>query len=143
MDGSILEDIRKMIGPSADYDGFDVDLMININATFNTLFQLGVGVDSSEPFQITGADETWSDFTGNDAKRNYVKQYIYIKTRLIFDPPQSGSVIDAYKSTASELETRMLLMEEIPAFGGTAPSFAYDNYKFDEATGRWVDGDEQ
>ena len=51
--------------------------------------------------------------------------------------------MDAYKNTASELETRMLLMEEIPAFGGTAPSFAYDDYKFDEATGRWVDGDEQ
>lgn len=142
MNGSILEEIRKMIGPSADYEGFDIDLMININATFNTLFQLGVGADSSTPFQITGASETWSDFTGDDAKRNYVKQYIYIKTRLIFDPPSSGSVVDAYKNTASELETRMLLMEEIPAFGGKAPSFAYDNYKLDETTGRWVDGDE-
>ena len=142
MDGSILEDIRKMIGPSADYEGFDTDLIIHINSVFDTLYDLGVGADNSEPFYITGATEKWSDFTGNNARRNAVKTYIYIKTRLVFDYPANSFVGDALKNQAEELEWRLRIREETPALGGTAPSFDYDNYKFDEETGRWVDGDE-
>lgn len=142
MDGSILEDIRKMIGPNAVYEGFDTDLVIHINTTFTTLYQLGVGSDKTTPFQITGTNEQWSDFTGDDARRNAVKSYIYIKTRLVFDYPSNSFVGEALKQQADELEYRMLLMEETPALGGTSPSFDYDNYKYDESSKRWIDGDE-
>lgn len=142
MDGSILEDIRKMIGPSADYEGFDTDLITHINTTFTTLYQLGVGADNSKAFQITGASEQWSDFTGDDSRRNAVKSYIYIKTRLVFDYPSNSFVGEALKQQADELEYRLLLMEETPSLGGTSPSFDYDNYKYNESSKRWVDGDE-
>ncbi len=142
MSESILNTIKHMVGPSEDYEYFDTDLIVHINSTFNTLFQLGVGADRSTPFFITGDSETWEDFCGNTARRNFVKQYLYFKTRLAFDPPQSSFVMESMKNQIAELETRMIMMEEIPVYGGEAPVFDYDNYRLNPDTGKWEDGDE-
>ncbi len=91
---SILKTIRKMIGPAEDYQYFDTDLIININSAFSRLCQLGVG--PSDPFKITGEDEIWSDFMP-DGYQEEVKTYVYLKMRLIFDPPTNGSVVNTYK----------------------------------------------
>ena len=56
---SILESIRKLIGPSAQYTIFDNDLIMHINSAFFTLHQLGL---TEEPFVISGTDETWDEF---------------------------------------------------------------------------------
>ena len=98
---SILQTVRKMIGPSAEYDVFDTDLIININAALSRLCQLGVGPET--PFKITGEEETWDDFI-DDGYQEEVKQYIYLKTRLIFDPPANATVINFYKEEIDKLE---------------------------------------
>lgn len=98
---SILKTIRKMIGPAEDYTYFDTDLIININSAFSRLCQLGVG--PSEPFKITGEDECWTDFMP-DGYQEEVKQYVYMKTRLIFDPPASGTVVNLYQQEIEKLE---------------------------------------
>lgn len=101
---SILQTVRKMIGPSAEYDVFDTDLIININAAFSRLCQLGVGPET--PFKITGEEETWDDFI-DDGYQEEVKQYVYLRTRLIFDPPSSGTVVNLYKEQIDMLEWTM------------------------------------
>ena len=98
---SILKTIRKMVGPAEDYQYFDTDLIININSAFSRLCQLGVGPES--PFKITGEDETWSDFMC-DGYQEEIKTYVYLKTRLIFDPPANGSVVNTYKEEIEKLE---------------------------------------
>lgn len=98
---SILKTIRQMIGPSASYDVFDLDLIISINAAFSRLCQLGVGPET--PFKITGEDEVWTDFM-DDGYQEEVKQYIYLKTRMIFDPPASGTVAKSYEEQIAMLE---------------------------------------
>ena len=112
MDESILKTIRQMIGPSASYDIFDVDLIIDINTAFSRLCQLGVG--PSKPFKITGETETWDDFMPAEDRPEEVKQYIYLKTRLIFDPPESGSVANSYKEQIDMLEWTL---KEVARFG--------------------------
>ena len=112
MDNSILITTRQMIGPSASYEVFDTDLIININAAFSRLCQLGIG--PSTPFKIHGVAEQWSDFMPEDKMPDEVKQYIYLKTRLIFDPPASGTVANAYKAQIDELEWTM---KEVARFG--------------------------
>ena len=102
MEQSILKTIRQMIGPSASYEVFDTDLIVSINAAFSRLCQLGVGIEI--PFKITGEEETWSDFMPGDTLPEEVKQYIYLKTRMIFDPPASGSVANAYQAQIDMLE---------------------------------------
>lgn len=103
---SILKTIKKMIGPSVDYDYFDNDLIIHINSAFSILNQLGLGND--ETFAITGTSETWQDFLGNNHKfLEMVKSYIYLKVKVIFDPPTSSFVLDAYNKQIAELEWRI------------------------------------
>lgn len=112
MEKSILKTIRQMIGPSASYEVFDTDLIININAAFSRLCQLGVG--PSTPFKITDENDEWSDFMDEDEMPEEVKQYIYLKTRMIFDTPASGTVSNAFQAQIDMLEWTM---KEVAQFG--------------------------
>lgn len=101
---SILNTIKKMLGGPFLGDEFDVDLITNINAVFLILNQLGVGPDL--PYFITGAGETWKDFLGED-NIEMVKSYIFMKVKLIFDPPQSSSAQKSYEELIKEFEWRL------------------------------------
>lgn len=104
---SILTSIKKLLGIAADYEQFDTDIIIHINSAFSTLTQLGVG--PSEGFVIQDETSTWSDFTADDPRLEFVKTYIYLKVRLVFDPPTTGSVIEAIKQNISEYEWRLMI----------------------------------
>lgn len=111
MNNSILNDIKKLLGIMESYEHFDVDIIIHINTAFSTLTQLGVG--PSDGFSITNKTETWADFIGDDyLKFQSVKTYIYLKVRMIFDPPSNSSATEAIKSTISELEWRLNINAE-------------------------------
>ena len=100
---SILDSVKKMIGPSTTYTVFDPDLIMHINTLFFTLWQLGV---TEEPFHITGSDETWEDFhAGSDLEA--VKTYVGLKTRMYFDPPSNAALISAINEQIKELEVRI------------------------------------
>lgn len=103
---SILNSIKKLLGIDASYDVFDVDIMMHINSTFFTLNQLGVGPASG--FTIQSDAEKWSDYLGvNDNNLNAVKSYMYLKVRMLFDPPSTSFAIDAMKKQAEEYEWRL------------------------------------
>ena len=100
----ILETVRKLVGGSEGNEVFDIDLLTHINSTFSVLTQIGVGPASG--FLVT-ADSKWSDFLGDEIKLEMVKSYVYLKAKLIFDPPQSSSVAQAMKQQADEFEWRV------------------------------------
>lgn len=108
---SILKTIRRMMGPSEDYEYFDQDLIIHINSAFSRLCQLGVGPET--PFHITGTEEEWSDFMF-DVHMEEIKQYVFLSVKNIFDPPASASVMNAYKEQIEKLEW---LLKEVAYFG--------------------------
>ena len=111
MNDSILNDVKKLLGIMESYEHFDVDIIIHINTAFSTLTQLGVG--PSDGFSITNKTETWADFIGDDyLKFQSVKTYIYLKVKMIFDPPSNSSATEAIKSTISELEWRLNINAE-------------------------------
>lgn len=110
MNESILNSIKKMLGIDADYDAFDTDILVNINSTFMTLRQLGVGPDGG--YSITGPDETWADFLGDRTDLQAVKSYMYLKVRLLFDPPSSSFVLDSMDRQIKEFEYRLNLQAE-------------------------------
>ena len=109
---SILTTIKKMLGIDSTYDAFDVDVIINVNSALMVLAQLGVG--PSTGFHITGATETWSSFLLDDTTVEAVKTYIYLKVRLIFDPPASSFVLTAIQEQIKEFEWRLMVKEDIP-----------------------------
>lgn len=106
LDSSILNDIKKYIGPSISYTVFDMDILMNINAAFFTLYQLGVA-SSKNVFTIMDAEIPWSAFSDDVNIVSAVKQYIYLKVRNVFDPPTSSYVLSAYESQIQELEWRL------------------------------------
>lgn len=106
---SILLTVKKMLGGiNEDNEHFDIDLLVIINSIFTVLAQVGVGPEV--PFKVEDADTEWSEFDCNDLEA--VKEYIYLKTKATFDPPQNGSVMGSYDQRASELEWRLHVFSE-------------------------------
>ena len=100
---SILDSIKKLLGIQPEYTSFDEDIIIAINTSFATLNQLGVGPEGG--YMIEDNTQTWNDYI-TTTNLNMVKTYIYLKSRLLFDPP-TGGVLDAIKNQLAELEFRL------------------------------------
>lgn len=107
---SILNSIKKMLGISEDYDVFDTDIIIDINSVLSILTQLGVGPKTG--FSISDASETWDMFIQEDPRLNDVKSYMYMKVRLLFDPPTSSAAIASMEKLISEFEWRLNVAAE-------------------------------
>ena len=102
---SILESIKKMLGGAEHDDHFDTDLIIHINSVFAILSQMGI---RPEGFSIHGREETWEDFISDeDYDLQDVKTYIYMKVKLLFDPPTSSAALDSFNRLTSEFEWRL------------------------------------
>ena len=104
---SILISIKKLLGISEDYTQFDADIIMHINTVFLNLTQLGVG--PSKGFSISDDISEWSDFVDieNNEQLQAIKSYVYLKVKLLFDPPPSSSVIESMNRMISELEWRL------------------------------------
>lgn len=102
---SILISIKKLLGITEEDTDFDIDIIIHINSVFMILHQLGVGPKNG--FSITGPDETWDAYITAPENLAAVKSYVYLKVRIIFDPPQTSATIQAINDTIKELEWRL------------------------------------
>lgn len=105
MDESILVSIKKLLGITEDYDYFDQDIIMHINAAFMVLTQLGIG--PSEGFLITDDTDTWSDFIDDSTNFGSIQSYVYMKVKLMFDPPQNSFTVDSMQKLVNELEWRL------------------------------------
>ena len=104
---SILITIKKLLGITEEYTHFDQDIIMHINSVFMTLTQLGVGPE--EGFSIEDETSNWTDFVSDLTAANLegVKTYIFLKVRLLFDPPASTAVLESYNRAISEYEFRL------------------------------------
>lgn len=107
---SILISIKKLLGIPKGYSVFDQDIIMHINSVFMILNQLGIGPEKG--YYIDDAADAWSEFVDNDADLNAIKSYMYLKVRLLFDPPINGTVMEAMKQQISELEWRLNVKKE-------------------------------
>lgn len=109
---SILQSVKKMLGIEASYTQFDTDIIIHINSTLMILTQLGVGPSSG--FSISGRDETWEEFAGDNPNIEGVKSYVYMKVKMMFDPPLSSSVAESINRLINEFEWRLNVAVDPP-----------------------------
>ena len=110
---SILTSIKKLLGGIPEEDeNFDVDIIMTINSAFAILNQLGVGPEDG--FIVTDSSQTWGEFIGDTKLLEFVKTYVQLKVRLIFDPPQNSAHIESIKQMISELEFRILSVTDKP-----------------------------
>lgn len=107
---SILLSTKKLLGIEPEHKQFDIELTLNINSVFMILNQLGVG--PVEGFRIEGEEDVWTSFLESRTDLESVKTYIYLKVRLMFDPPQMGYLVDSIQKQCQELEWRLNVQAE-------------------------------
>jgi hypothetical protein len=107
METSILKSTKKILGIGEDYTAFDLDIITHINSAFSTLAGLGVGPEGG--FMIDDETTSWDDFLvfTDDKEFNSVKTYVYLRARMLFDPPQTSYLITAMNEQIKELEWRL------------------------------------
>lgn len=87
-----------MLGPDAD-TGFDRELIIYINGALSIINKLGVGPDG---YRITDKENTWDEFLLTRTDLEMVKTNVYLRVRLLFDPPQNSFLVAAIKEQIAE-----------------------------------------
>lgn len=107
---SILNTIKKLLGIDPEYDPFDTDVIVAINSALMTLTQVGVG--PRKGFSIRDSTETWTEFVGDRTDLESIKTYVYLRTKLIFDPPTNSFTIEAMERQAEEYLWRININAE-------------------------------
>jgi hypothetical protein len=110
MTDSILNSTKKTLGLAEDYTAFDIDVLMHINSIFSVLNQLGVG--PAVGFSIEDDTAVWSDFLEDDLRLNDVKTYMYLRVRMLFDPPTTSFHLSAMKEQIEEFGWRINVYRE-------------------------------
>lgn len=108
---TILEDVKKLVGIVPEYDVFDDQLLMCINSAFATLHQLGVGPE--EGFLVE-KDTDWDEYISSQ-RLNFIKSYVCMKVRVMFDPPSSSFALEAINKQIAEYEWR--INSEVECYG--------------------------
>jgi hypothetical protein len=114
MSESILTSTKKTLGLSEDYTAFDADIIMHINSVFTILNDLGIGPDTG--YMIEDAEDTWDMYLGTDLNLNLIRTYMYLRVRLLFDPPATSFHIKAIENELQELEWRISMRREATAW---------------------------
>ena len=102
---SILDSVKMSIGGiEPDCTDFDLQIILLINSTFDSLLQIGYG--PSNGFEIMDNTTLWVDYI-KSKRFNLVKNYIIAKVGMQFNPPASTYAMTELTSRISELEFRI------------------------------------
>lgn len=112
LENSILHDVKQVVGQEWDDDTFDLDIKLHINSVFADLEQIGVGPKGG--FEISDHTQVWDDFLLGNVTLNSVKSYIYIRVRLLFDPPATGPLAQSLQAQADKWEWRLMVQTDPP-----------------------------
>jgi hypothetical protein len=126
MDTSILNSTKKILNIDPAYTQFDQDILTHINAVFSVLQQLGVGPVGG--FFVTDNSATWDQFLATadeQVQLNLVKSYVFLKVRMLFDPPTTSFLLESMNKQIGEFEWRLNVMRE--ETGWTDPNPAPTN----------------
>lgn len=107
---SILDTTKKALGIDSDYTVFDPELIMHINSVFADLHQLAVGPETA--YAIDDKNNKWSEFLGERLDINSVKSYIYLRVRLLWDPPATSFNLTSLENQAQEFLWRLNIQSE-------------------------------
>lgn len=109
MEDSILIGTKKILGLDQSYDAFDLDIVTHINSALATLSQLGVG---AEVYSIEDDSGVWSDMEIPNDQLSMARSYLYLKVRMLFDPPATSFHLSAMNEQIKEFESRINMLAE-------------------------------
>lgn len=109
MEDSILKSTKKILGIRDDYTAFDLDVMTHINSTFAILEQIGIPLSG---FKVEDDTLKWSDLSLPQDQLAMIKTYVYLKVRMLFDPPTTSFLIEAMNNQLQEHLYRISYLRE-------------------------------
>ena len=115
---SILGSTKAALGIVPEYTAFDNQVLMYINTSLATLYQLGVGPEDG--LMIDDESTTWDELTGGNRLLNLVITYVHLSVKLMFDPPMNSFATTAMKEQMKELEWRINVLVDPKAEGGAA-----------------------
>ena len=84
---------------------------MHINGVIFELQQIGVGPEEG----YKANEETlWSDII-TEPRFNMIKEYVTLKTRILFDPPSTSFLLQSYEDELKDLEWR--ICSEVDCYG--------------------------
>jgi hypothetical protein len=110
MEASILTSTKKVLGIAESYTAFDLDIIMHINATFSVLSQIGVGPIGG--FTVQDETDAWVDLEVPNDQLNLIRTYVFLKVRLLFDPPTTSFLLEATTNQIKEYEWRLSMLRE-------------------------------
>ena len=127
MENSILTSTKKILGVGADYTAFDLDIITHINAALSIVNQIGIIPDPG--VMIEDDSMKWIDIDIPENQLTLLRTYVFLRVRMLFDPPSTGFLIDAMTKQIAECESRLSYMREglIPL-----PAREVNNYGYDD-----------
>ena len=87
--------------------------------------QLGIG--PTEGFMIEDSAAKWEEFLGTDKNLNPVKTYVYLRVRMLFDPPTTSFHLASLDEQRKELEWRLNVYREGREWTAPTTSQTYSN----------------
>lgn len=102
---TILSDTKQSLGISKSDTDFDLNILIMINAALAHLHDLGVF--QFRPPEITSDQDGWETVTIDSSYLPILKNYVYLKVRQMFDPPQTSFGLSSLDNLVKEHEWRL------------------------------------
>ena len=112
MEESILTSIKKLLGIEDDDTSFDLDVLIHINTALAILNQLGVG--PNDGIFVADKSTLWEAVLADNKFLVPAKSYVFLKVKLLFDPPLSSAAIESMNKLIAEFEWRLTVLVETP-----------------------------
>ncbi len=110
MERSILKSTKKILGLDDSYTAFDLDVLTHINTAIGILAQAGIGPQGGINIEDDVAE--WGELEVSGGKLSLVRTYVFLRTRMFFDPPTTSYHLTAVKEQIEELEVRLKVMQE-------------------------------
>lgn len=110
MINSILTSTKQNLGIVEADTAFDHEIISHINGVFARLNQLGIG--PANGFMIEDKTVTWDAYLGSDLNLNSVRTYVFLKVKILFDPPQTSFVLNSVEKQIEQLEWTLNVKRE-------------------------------
>lgn len=116
---SIFKSTKVMLDIADGDASFDNNVLSFINAALSDLTDLGAG--PSDGLVVTGDTEEWEALTENASDTERIKNWVYLKVRLFWDPPQTSFLLDAHTRQIDEAAWRIVNKKDGDRFVAAHP----------------------